>query len=114
MFREAMKDIHSYFEYGSEMPSKLSSLYWLYSSLMNIDKILEDFEKSTISDFKEIQEELLEEIKQEIKEEIKEEMTGKKLEKMLEKAKQEMLKEMSGEEIVEEMVEEMMEEFKMV
>ena len=55
MFREAMKDIHSYFEHGSEIPSKLSRLYWLYSSLMNIDKILEDLEKSyiKISDFKE-------------------------------------------------------------
>ena len=54
MFREAMKDIRSYFEYGSEMPSKLSRLYWLYSSFMNIDKILEDLEKSYIkfSDFK--------------------------------------------------------------
>ena len=32
MFREAMKDIHSCFEYNSEIPSKLSKLYWLYSS----------------------------------------------------------------------------------
>ena len=76
-----MKDMYSYFE----IPPKLSRLYWLYSSLMNIGKIMEDFKKSciTISDFKEIQEELLEEIKQA----IKEEMTGKNLEKMLEELK---------------------------
>ena len=51
---------------------KLSRLYWLYSSLMNIDKILEDFEKTyiKISDFKEIQEESL--IKQKIKEDMPE------------------------------------------
>ena len=96
MFREAMKDIYSYFEYGSEIPSKLSRLYWIYSSLINIDKIMEDFKKSyiTISDFKEIQEELLEEIKQEIKEEMKEEMSGKNLEKMLEETVEEMVEEL--------------------
>ena len=42
---------------GSEMPSKLHNLFWLYSRLMDIDKRLEDLNLG-ISEFKEMTEEV--------------------------------------------------------
>ena len=53
MFRNIVKDSDSYFEYGSEMLSKLCKLFWLYSTLMDVDKRLEDLNLG-ISDFKEM------------------------------------------------------------
>ena len=53
MFRDVMKDIHSYFECNSQIVAKLRKLYWLYSSLMNIDKRLEELNLG-ISDFEEM------------------------------------------------------------
>ena len=47
------KKLYFYFEYGSEMPSKLSNLISLYSRLMDFDKRLEDL-NLRISDFKEM------------------------------------------------------------
>ena len=57
MFRDIVKDSYSCFEFGSEMPSKLGNLFWLYSRLMDIDKRLEDWNFG-ISDFKEMTEEV--------------------------------------------------------
>ena len=54
MFGDILKD--SYFEYSSEILLKLRNLFWLYSSLMDIDKRLEDVNLG-ISDFKEMREE---------------------------------------------------------
>ena len=42
MFRDIVKDSYSCLEYHSEMASKLCKSFWLYSSLMDIDKKLED------------------------------------------------------------------------
>ena len=56
MFKVIAKDLYFYFENGSEMLSKLSKSFWLYSFLMDIDKRLEEFNLG-ISDFKEMREE---------------------------------------------------------
>ena len=42
MFRDIVKDIDLNVEYGSEMVPKLRKLFWLYSTLMDVDKKLED------------------------------------------------------------------------
>ena len=57
MFSDTVKDSYSCFELGSEMPSKLCNLFWLYSRLMDIYKRLEDLNLG-ISDFKEMTEEV--------------------------------------------------------
>ena len=56
MFKVIAKNLHLYFEYGSETPSKLRNLFWRYSRLMDIDKRLEDLNLG-ISDFKEMTDE---------------------------------------------------------
>ena len=78
MFRVIVKDSDLYFEYGSEMPSKLCKLFQLYSRLMDIDKRLEDLNLG-ISDFKEMTEEEM----------IEEEMTDEEVieEEMIEELK---------------------------
>ena len=57
MFKAITKHLYFYFEYGSEMPSKLSNLISLYSRLMDFDKILKELNLG-ISDFKEMREEV--------------------------------------------------------
>ena len=52
-----LKKICFYFEYDSELPSKLCNLIWLYLNLMDIDKSLEDLNLK-ISYFKEMMEEV--------------------------------------------------------
>ena len=53
MFKAITKNLHFYFEYGSEMTSKLRNLISLYSRLMDIDKSLEELNLG-ISDCKEM------------------------------------------------------------
>ena len=57
MFRDIVKDLDLNVEYGSEMVPKLRNFFWLYSRLMDIDKILEDLNLG-ISYFKEMKEEV--------------------------------------------------------
>ena len=53
MFSGILKDIDSYFEYRSQIVSKLRNSFWLYSFLMDIDKRLEDV-NFRINDLKEM------------------------------------------------------------